>query len=139
MVLAATPQAVANWARFIPARERARLRRSEKSFGVSDILLAQFWHVVTLGELNAAILRGQCTMVTPDAIDFKNLRFPELRGKGGRPVSALRKASIELGCGYSHLWRVATGRRESPELLARYHAWCEATGNPCASVSNFAQ
>ncbi|MES2467616.1 MAG: hypothetical protein V4675_09975 [Verrucomicrobiota bacterium] len=65
-------------------------------------------------------------------VDFKTLRFPELKGTQGCPVSQLRKASLALGCEYSHLWRVVKGKRSSPELLARYRARCEATGHSAA-------
>jgi len=67
-------------------------------------------------------------------VNFKMLRFPELKGKPGRPVSPLRQASQDLGCEYSHLWRVIKGKRVSPELKARYEAWCKASGHQSAAV-----
>jgi hypothetical protein len=73
-------------------------------------------------------------MNTTAPADYKMLRFPELRGKPGRPISALRQASVALGCEYSHLWRVIKGQRVSPELKARYDAWCKAQGNQSAAV-----
>jgi hypothetical protein len=66
-------------------------------------------------------------------VDYKMLRFPELRGKPGRPISVLRLASVALGCEYSHLYRVVKGTRTSPELKARYEAWCQASGNQSAA------